>query len=196
MGQGISRVPQAPASGESAAGREPSAATSPSGDGCAGSIWRSCLRARGCRGARSSGSKRGRSTAGRTAREASCGPSPRRSGSTPMMPSHACCGADAAQLGPPRAALWLAGATGLALLAGAVLLLRALIASPVLRPLRAACRCAAITCRALAEAHGIEPDELTARDTVLPPPPAELPAPDAAASAAGEETPGGSSGAA
>jgi len=92
---------------------------------------------------------------------------------------------DAAQLGPPRAALWLVAGVALALLAGGVLLLRSQTRGP------AATATAATGLpvrtdfvRALAEANGIQAGDLSARDAVLPPPPPEPVEPEVTVAAA------------
>jgi len=174
MGQGISRVPEAPAIGSVAAGREP--------------IGRYIAQQRRLRGidleelsARTRIPRRSlerleagafdRSPDGfsrgfvRTVAEAiglDADDAVAR-----MLPEP-----DAAQLGPPRAALWLVAGACLALVAGVVLLVRAQTDDPA----AAAASVSGLPVRrdyvrALAEANGIATSELAARDALLPPPP-------------------------
>jgi transcriptional regulator with XRE-family HTH domain len=89
---------------------------------------------------------------------------------------------DAAQLGPPRAALWIVAGVVLTLVAGAALLLRARTSGPAASPTVASgLPVRTDYVRALAEANGIAARELTGRDAVLPPPEPEPVQPEIAA---------------
>ncbi|HEU4428595.1 MAG TPA: helix-turn-helix transcriptional regulator [Myxococcota bacterium] len=91
---------------------------------------------------------------------------------------------DAAQLGPPRAALWIVGGIVVALVAGAILIVRTRAHAPAAADTAATGLPVRIDyVRALAEANGIHASELSGRDAVLPPPPPEPAEPEVAAAA-------------
>jgi len=89
---------------------------------------------------------------------------------------------DAAQLGPPRAALWIVAGFVVALVAGAIVVARTHARAPAASdPATSGLPVRVDYVRALAEANGIHANELSGRDAVLPPPPPEPAEPEVAA---------------